>query len=145
MNFLCGHAVLTEVLYDCSNFNFVHFLSLTHPSPVCSELILKSIALKFYSLYQRCWVKLSAGLRFHFNLFIQSAWSREQLEHTLYHSCFGCFFFWLHLSACKEKWGNMVFGFPWCVMRGSEFVVGTLWVQLFLQFWIDPFETLQVF
>ena len=32
MNFLQGHAVITEVLYGCSNFNFVHFLSLTHPS-----------------------------------------------------------------------------------------------------------------
>ena len=26
----------------------------------------------------------------------------------------------------KEKRGDMVFGFLWCVMRGSEFVVGTL-------------------
>ena len=45
----------------------------------------------------------------------------------------------------EEKQGDMVFGFPWCVMRGSEFVVGTLWAQLLLQFWTDPFETLQVF
>ena len=40
-------SLFTEVLYDCSNF--VHFCSLTHPSPVCSEFLLKSIALKFYS------------------------------------------------------------------------------------------------
>ena len=33
----------------------------------------------------------------------------------------------------------------WRVMRGSEFVVGTLWVQLLLQFWTDPCETWQVF
>ena len=48
----------------------------------------------------------------------------------------------------EEKWGDMVFGFPrytFSVMRGSEFVVGTLWAQLLLQFWTDPFETLQVF
>ena len=51
MNFLWGHALLTEVLYDYSNFNFVHFLSLTHPSPVCSEFLLKSIALKFSCEY----------------------------------------------------------------------------------------------
>ena len=32
LNFLQGHAILTEVHYDCFNFNFVDFLSLTHPS-----------------------------------------------------------------------------------------------------------------
>ena len=31
------------------------------------------------------------------------------------------------------------------VVRGSEFVVDTLRAQLLLQFWTDPFETLQVF
>ena len=51
MNFLRGHGILTEVLYDCLNFSFVNFLSLTHPSPVCSEFLLKSITLKFYSFY----------------------------------------------------------------------------------------------
>ena len=44
MNFLWGHAFLTEVLYDCSNF--VHFLSLTYPI-ICSEFLLKSIVLKY--------------------------------------------------------------------------------------------------
>ena len=27
----------------------------------------------------------------------------------------------------------------------SEYEVGTLWAQLLLQFWTDPFETLQMF
>ena len=27
----------------------------------------------------------------------------------------------------------------------NVYVVGTLWAQLLLQFWTDPFETLQVF
>ena len=26
----------------------------------------------------------------------------------------------------EEKRGDIVFGFPWCVVRGSEFIVGTL-------------------
>ena len=45
----------------------------------------------------------------------------------------------------EEKRGDMVFGFPWCMVCGSEFVVGTLWAQLLLRFWTHPFETLQVF
>ena len=39
MIFLQGHALLTEVLYGCSNFKFVHFLSLTHPSPSLSQCL----------------------------------------------------------------------------------------------------------
>ena len=46
-----------------------------------------------------------------------------------------------YFTTSKEKRGDMVFGFPWCVMRGSEF----LWAQLLLQFLTDPFETLQMF
>ena len=53
-----GTCSSTVVFYDCSNFNFVHFLSLTHPSPVCSEFLLKSIALKFYSFYPKMLNKL---------------------------------------------------------------------------------------
>ena len=34
------HILFTEVLYDCCNFNFVHFLSLTLRCPVCSFEIL---------------------------------------------------------------------------------------------------------
>ena len=26
----------------------------------------------------------------------------------------------------EEKWRDTVFGFPWCVAHGSEFLVGTL-------------------
>ena len=71
MNFFRGHTLLTEVLYDCSNFNcdFVQFLSLTLPSPLCSEFLLKSIALKFCSFYQRCWIRQNCqlnGVSFHF-------------------------------------------------------------------------------
>ena len=62
LNFLQGFAFLTEVFYDCSNLNFVHFLSLTYPSPVCSKFLLKSVALKLYSFCQRCWIKLNYQL-----------------------------------------------------------------------------------
>ena len=56
--FLRGYALLTEVIYDCTNFNFFfHFLSLTHPFPVCSKVRPKTVALKFYSFYQRCWIR----------------------------------------------------------------------------------------
>ena len=45
----------------------------------------------------------------------------------------------------EEKWRDTVFDFPWCVARGSEFLVGTLSPKLLPQFLSDPFETLQVF
>ena len=32
-----------------------------------------------------------------------------------------------------------------CVMRGSEFVVGTLWAQLLLQFWTNPLKLYRCF
>ena len=48
MNLLPRKALLTEVLYNWCNFNFVYFLSLTYPSPVCSKFLLKSVALKFF-------------------------------------------------------------------------------------------------
>ena len=32
MNFLWRYALLTEILYECYNFSFVHFISLTPPS-----------------------------------------------------------------------------------------------------------------
>ena len=35
----------------------------------------------------------------------------------------GCF---IVPSLFKEKRGDIVFGFPWFVVRGSEFIVGTL-------------------
>ena len=59
MIFLRGHTHLTRVFNDGSKFNFVHFLSLTHPSPspLCREFLLKPMALKFYSFYQRCWIR----------------------------------------------------------------------------------------
>ena len=60
MNFLRGHDLLTEV-YDCSNFSLVHFLSLTHPSPVCSEFVQKLIALKFYSFLPKMLNKIKSS------------------------------------------------------------------------------------
>ena len=52
----------------------------------------------------------------------------------------------------EEKWRDTVFGFPWGVardawrvVRGSEFLVGTLSPQLLPQFLSDPFETLQMY
>ena len=70
MSFLRGHAFLTEVLYDCLNFNFGHFLSLIRPSPVCSKFILESIAVKIYCFYQRCWIRQNyqlTGVSFQFS------------------------------------------------------------------------------
>ena len=43
---------------------------------------------------------------------------------------------WLYIvpRLFEEKQGNIVVGFAWFVVRGSEFIVGTLWAQLLLQF-----------
>ena len=52
-----------------------------------------------------------------------------------------------------ESWNNFVFQIFHIFIRlvfllqyyESVYAVGTLWAQLSLQFWTDPFETLQVF
>ena len=44
----------------------------------------------------------------------------------------------------EEKRGDIVFGFLWCVVHSSEFIVGTLWAQLLLQFLTNPSEILQL-
>ena len=53
-----------------------------------------------------------------------------------------------HVRAGATKRGGTLFsafGGAWCVLCGSGFVVGTLYLQLLLQFYADPFETLKVF
>ena len=44
----------------------------------------------------------------------------------------------------EEKRGDIMFGFPWCVVRGSEFIVGILRAQLLLRFLTNPSEILQM-
>ena len=81
-NFLAGHALLTEVLYDGSNFNFVHFRSVTHLSPVCSEFLLSEISgFEILLFLPKMLNKIIKWLRFRFNLFLQSISGRE-LDHT---------------------------------------------------------------
>ena len=58
-----------EELYDCSNFNFVHFLSLIHPSDLQqSPTEINSFEILLFFL-QRCWLRKNyqlIGVSFHF-------------------------------------------------------------------------------
>ena len=67
----------------------------------------------------------------------------KHVESTVDIFFFFFFFFFFVPRLFEEKWRDTVFGFPWGVVRGSEFLVGTL--SPFPQFLSDPFETLQVF
>ena len=57
MNCLRRHAFLTEVLYDCSNFNFVHFLSLKLCSQIPTEV--NSLEILFFVSKMLNKIKLS--------------------------------------------------------------------------------------